>query len=99
MRLAAGVAVLLLALPARAEDVRIESVELRNTAMGTAVLLKVGKRAIPVIVDPIVAESIHGALSGRKPVRPLTHDLMHSVLAGYDGRVTKVVVTLKEGIY
>ncbi len=62
-------------------------------------LLRVGNRAIPVMVDPIVADSIQGALSGRKPVRPLTHDLMHNVLAGFDGRVTKVVVTLHDGIF
>lgn len=87
------------ALPLRAEDLKVESTEVRASAMGAAVLLRVGNRAIPVFVDPIVAESIQGALSGRKPVRPLTHDLMHSVLAGFDGRVTKVVVTLRDGIY
>ena len=67
--------------------------------MGPVVLLRVGKRAIPVLVDPIVAESIQGALSGRKPVRPLTHDLMHGVLAGFDARVSQVVVTLHDGTF
>ncbi len=67
--------------------------------MGPAVLLRVGNRAIPIFVDSVVAESIQGALGGRKPVRPLTHDLMHNVLAGFDGRVTKVVVTLHDGIF
>jgi bifunctional DNase/RNase len=87
------------ALPLHAEELKVESTEVRASTMGAAVLLRIGNRAIPVFVDPIVAESIQGALSGRKPVRPLTHDLMHNVLAGFDGRVTKVVVTLKEGIY
>ena len=85
--------------PAHAEEVRVESTEVRISSMGPAVLLRVGNRAIPVFVDPTVAESIQGALTGRKPVRPLTHDLMHNVLAGFDGRVTKVVVTLREGIF
>jgi bifunctional DNase/RNase len=88
-----------LALPVRAEDLKVESAEVRVSTMGPAVLLRVGNRAIPVFVDPIVAESIQGALSGRKPVRPLSHDLMHSVLTAFDGRVAQVVVTLHEGIY
>jgi bifunctional DNase/RNase len=88
-----------LALPAQAEDLKVESTEVRISAMGPAVLLRVGNRAIPVFVDPVVAESIQGALSGRKPVRPLTHDLMHSVLSAFDGRVSQVVVTLHEGIF
>lgn len=98
-RLAAAGVALLLALAAHAEELKIESTEVRASAMGPAVLLRVGNRAIPVLVDPIVAESIQGALTGRKPVRPLTHDLMHNVLAGFDGRVTKVVVTLHNGIF
>ena len=67
--------------------------------VGPAVLLRVGNRAIPVFVDPIVAQSIHGALGGQKPVRPLSHDLMHSVLTGFGGRVSQVVITLQDGIY
>jgi bifunctional DNase/RNase len=90
---------LFLALPARAEDVKVESTEVRDSAMGPAVLLRVGNRAIPVFVDPTVAQSIQAALDGRKPVRPLTHDLMHNVLAGFDGRVTRVVVTLHDGVF
>jgi hypothetical protein len=88
-----------LALPAQAEELKVESTEVRLSSMGPAVLLRVGNRAIPVFVDPVVAQSIQGALSGQKPVRPLTHDLMHNVLAGFDGRVTKVVITLHDGIY
>ena len=98
-RLAATGLALSLALPAQAEELKVERTEVRDTARGPAVLLRVGNRAIPVFVDPIVAESIRAALDGRKPVRPLTHDLMHNVLAGFDGRVTKVVVTLHDGIF
>jgi uncharacterized protein len=95
---AAGLA-LSLALPVHAEELKVEGTEVRLSATGAVVLLRVGKRAIPVFVDPIVGESIQAALDGRKPVRPLTHDLMHNVLAGFDGRVTRVVVTLHEGIF
>ena len=84
---------------AKPGQVRIQDVEVVLSPVGPVVLLKVEKRAIPVFVDAIVAESIRSALTGRKPRRPLTHDLMHAVLEGFDGRVTQVVVTLKDGIY
>ena len=82
-----------------AQQVVVDSTEVRLSEMGPAVLLRVGNRAIPVFVDPIVAQSIQGALGGHKPVRPLSHDLMHSVLTGFGGRVSQVVITLHEGIY
>ena len=90
---------LLIALPARAEELKVEATEVRASAMGPAVLLRVGNRAIPVIVDPTVAQSIQGALTGQKSARPLSHDLMHNVLKGFNGRVTRVVVTLNDGIF
>ena len=81
---------------AEAGRVRIQNVEVRVSPVGPVVLLKVRNRAIPVFVDAIVAESIQGALTGRKTPRPLTHDLIHTILEAYDGKVTQVVVTLKE---
>ena len=88
-----------LSFAANAQQIAVESTEVRISDMGPAVLLRVGNRAIPVFVDPIVAQSIQGALGGQKPVRPLSHDLMHSVLTGFGGRVSQVVITLHEGIY
>jgi bifunctional DNase/RNase len=58
-------------------------------------LLKAESKAIPVFVDQTVAESIHAALSKQKLPRPLSHDLMRSILQAYDGKVVQVVVTLK----
>ena len=104
-----GLVACLLPLPSTAADegkgaakpgqVRIQDVEVVLSPVGPVVLLKVEKRAIPVFVDAIVAESVRSALTGKKPRRPLTHDLMHAVLEGFDGKVTQVVVTLKDGIY
>jgi len=84
---------------AEPERVLIQSVEVRVSPVGPVVLLKVRNRAIPVFVDAIVAESIQGALTGVKTPRPLTHDLMHTILEAYEGKVTQVVVTLKERTY
>jgi len=90
---------LCLSAEACAEEVAVESTEVRMSEVGPAVLLRVGNRAIPVFVDPVVAQSIRGALGGHKPLRPLSHDLMHSVLTGFGGRVSQVVITLQDGIY
>ena len=77
-------------------QVRVQNVEVRVSQLGPVVLLKVHNRAIPIFVDTVVAESIHGALTGQKTARPLTHDLMHSILEAFDGRVSQVIVTLKD---
>ena len=78
-----------------ANRVQVQQVEVRFTQMGTVVLLKIRNKAIPVFVDPVVAESIQAALSGEKLPRPLTHELMRSVLESFDGKVSQVVITLK----
>ena len=103
--IACGLAVACAGAPAAAESaaeagrIRVQGVEVRVSPVGPVVLLKVKNRAIPVFVDAIVAESIQAALSGKKTPRPLTHDLMHAILEAYDGKVTQVVVTLKERTY
>jgi bifunctional DNase/RNase len=80
-------------------QVLVQKVEVRVSQVGPVVLLRVRNKAIPVFVDAIVAESIQGALTGRRFGRPLTHDLMHTVLEAFDGKVSQVVVTLKGGTF
>ena len=80
-------------------NVRIQQVEVAVSEAGPVVLLKAENRALVVVVDSTVAQSIHAALSGGKLRRPLTHDLMHSVLSAYKGRVTQVVITLKDSTF
>ncbi len=46
-----------------------------------------------------VASSIYGALTGEKMPRPMSHDLMHSILEAFGGKVTQTVITLKGGTY
>ncbi|HXV10543.1 MAG TPA: bifunctional nuclease family protein [Burkholderiales bacterium] len=82
-----------------AGQIKVEQVDVRLTTAGPVVLLMAQRRAIPVFVDAVVAESIRSVLDGRRPVRPLTHDLMHDVLKGFEGEVTKVVITFKGRIY
>src|SRR5881628_737004 len=101
-----GCAFLVASLSAAAEDaarsasnIRVQNIEVRLSQAGPVVLLKVRNKAIPVFVDALVAESIQGALTGKKPPRPLPHDLMQTLLEALDARVSQVVITFKEGIY
>ncbi len=101
-----GCAFLFASLSAAAEDaarsssdVRVQNIEVRLSQAGPVVLLKVGNKAIPVFVDALVAESIQGAIVGQRPVRPLSHDLMHTILEALDAKVSQVVITFKAGIY
>lgn len=77
----------------------IEQVEVRASMVGHVVLLKVQNKAIPIFVDAIVAESIQGALTGQKFPRPLSHDLMHSILQAFDGKVSQAVISLQGRTY
>jgi uncharacterized protein len=104
--IASCLGVLAVPAPARAADkgadaplVTIEKVNVIASPVGPVVMLQARNRAIPVFVDPVVAESIRAALTGGKLARPLTHDLMRSVLQAFDGKVAQVVVTLRERTY
>ena len=80
-------------------QIQIEDVSVVMSEMGPVVLLKANGRVVPIFVDPTVAGSIDGALRGKKFSRPLSHDLMHTILLAYGGTVTYVKIILKEQIY
>jgi bifunctional DNase/RNase len=86
-------------LNAQTDQIKIEDVDVRLTEHGPVVLLRAQNKTIPIFVDQTVAGSIHGALTGVKMGRPLSHDLMHAILEAFEGKVTKTEITLKDGIY
>lgn len=81
---------------ADSELVQVAEVRVQVSDRGPVVLLLAERRAIPIFVDMTVAGSIQGALSGVELPRPMTHDLMHTILTETGGRVTRVVVRLKD---
>ena len=87
------------ATPPPESTVRVQSVEVISSPVGPVVVLKIRNKAIPVFVESLVAHSIQGALAGTAPLRPLSHDLMHTILESLDAKVTQAVITLKEGTY
>ncbi|MDR4479694.1 MAG: bifunctional nuclease family protein [Nitrospira sp.] len=91
--------------PARADEanpspqVTVDEVHVRLSDHGPVVLLSAEGKTIPIFVDHTVAGSIQGALTGVKLPRPLSHDLMHTILEALGGRVVRTVITLKAGTY
>lgn len=90
-------------LPSKSErsqsQIEIKEVEVRLSNHGPVVLLKVENRVIPIFVDSTVAGSIQAALTGQHLTRPLSHDLMRTILDSFGGKVTQTVITLKDGIF
>ena len=58
-----------------------------------------GSRTLPIWIGHAEAAAIAGALEGEEPERPMTHDLLATVLelVGEDGSV--VISAVNEGIY
>jgi len=81
------------------DPVTIADVQVRISDHGAVVFLLAEGKAIPIFVDLTVALSIQGALNGEKLSRPLTHDLMRTILDAYGGKVLRTVITLKGGTY
>ena len=80
-------------------QVRVDDVKVVWSDVGPVVLLTAREAVIPIFVDPTVAGSIQGALTGEKAPRPLSHDLMHTILQAYGMTVVQVRISLKEQIY
>ncbi len=81
------------------DSVTITDVKVRMSDHGPVVLLHAEGKAIPIFVDVTVAVSIQGALNGERLPRPMSHDLMRTILESYGGKVTQTVITLKSGTY
>ena len=81
------------------EAVTIADVKVRLSNQGPVLLLQAEGKIIPIFVDMTVAASIQGALSGEPLPRPLSHDLMHTILETFGGKVTQTTITLHGGTY
>ncbi len=83
-------------------EVAVKALVLDERTHVPVVLLKEkdGDRILPIWIGPAEASAIAIALEEVEPQRPLTHDLMLSVIEGLRATVQKVVVTdLKESTF
>ena len=83
-------------------SVKVERVTLDTSNNRFVVILRdeLNDRWLPIVVGPAEAQAIAFELEHVSPPRPMTHDLMNSLLSTLNGSVAKVVVNaLKENTY
>lgn len=62
------------------------------TVNGCAIFLGNDDKTFIIYVDHSVGNAISMALNGVKKERPLTHDLMSSMLMGLEAKITRIVI-------
>ena len=62
------------------------------TANGCAIFLGNDLKTFVIYVDPSVGNAIQMSMKGVKKERPLTHDLIGSILLGLDAHLDRVVI-------
>ena len=83
-------------------EMEVKGVRLDPIGQNPVVLLtdKEGKKAIPIWIGLLEANAIDKELNNIASPRPLTHDLLHSILAQANIKVKEVkIVDLKENTY
>ena len=79
-------------------EVRVQSLALDRTTNTPVVILQEvnGERVLPIWIGPGEASAIAMQLADMEFSRPLTHDLLCSVLTGLGGALQKVIITRVE---
>lgn len=83
-------------------ELKILGISSGHTAASYTLILEEvgGSRKLPVVIGAAEAQSIAVQIEGIKPVRPMTHDLLKTMLDSYDLKVNQVVISkLEEGIF
>jgi bifunctional DNase/RNase len=58
------------------------------------------ERVLPIWIGPFEANAINAMLQGSKPPRPLTHDLLETVIRKSESKVQRIIIThSQDGIY
>jgi len=76
-------------------EVKVQSLGLDRQSNTPVVILqeKAGARVLPIWIGPGEASAIAMELAGMKYARPLTHDLLASVIVGMGGVLQRVMIT------
>jgi bifunctional DNase/RNase len=79
-------------------EVKVQSLGLDRASNTPVVILQesVGERVLPIWIGPGEASAIAMQLADMKFSRPLTHDLLVSVIGGMGGALKKVIITRVE---
>ncbi|MBI4538466.1 MAG: bifunctional nuclease family protein [Gemmatimonadetes bacterium] len=76
-------------------EVKVQSLGLDRSSNTPVVILQElsGKRVLPIWIGPGEASAIAMELAGMKFSRPLTHDLIVSVISGLGGALQRVLIS------
>lgn len=76
-------------------EVKVAGIALDDRSKTPIVILQEvsGTRVLPIWIGPNEASSIAMELAGKKFQRPLTHDLMRTMIEGLAATVSRVVIT------
>lgn len=86
------------------KKVRVEVVGIASTESNSsyALILKEvgGERRLPIIIGAFEAQAIALELEGMRPPRPMTHDLLKSIIEALDSNLTEVCIhALRDGTF
>lgn len=86
------------------KKVRVEVVGIASTESNSAYALILkevgGERRLPIIIGAFEAQAIALELEGMRPPRPMTHDLLKSVIEALDSNLTEVCIhDLRDGTF
>jgi len=75
-------------------EVELSKIIINETSDQQIIVLKErnGERAIPIVIGIVEIFAIDRRLKGIKPPRPMTHDLLGSVIQGLGATVQKIVI-------
>jgi bifunctional DNase/RNase len=82
--------------------VRVGGLAIDERTKNPVVLLQEieGNRVLPIWIGPMEASAIHSELMGKKYQRPLTHDLLVTIIDSLKGKISRVVITdLKDSTF
>lgn len=83
-------------------EVKINGLAVDAQAKSHVVILKEkdGERVLPIWIGPAEAQAIARELAGQRFQRPLTHDLIATIVEGLKAKVTRVVIAdLKDNTF
>src|SRR5512147_808645 len=83
-------------------EVTIDSIRVSLMSPHRVVILKdmSSDRYLPIWIGPCESDAITAELQGQVTPRPLTHDLLKSVIATLDGTVRHIVISdLRDDVY
>lgn len=74
--------------------------KIMQTRSYTVVILSAENKRFAIYTDPSIGKTLQLQLSGNEKVRPMTHDLIDTILKGYEIEIKQVVINdMQDTVY